>query len=104
VRFFRARGDGSDATEYRQGIPQVLRLLNAPLLDRSAPVVDWLCDSRASRDEAIEALFLSVLSRRPTSEEAKRLDAYLEARKDPQTGYRGVLWVLLNSAEFAVNH
>jgi hypothetical protein len=104
VRFFRARGDGSDATEYRQGIPQLLRLLNAPLLDRGAPVVDWLSGSRASRVSAIEALFLTALSRRPTSEEAKRIEGYLEARKDPRAGYRGVLWVLLNSAEFAVNH
>lgn len=104
VRFFRARGDGSDATEYRQGIPQLLRLLNAPLLDRPAPVVDWLCNSRAGREEAIEALFLSVLSRRPTSEEVKRFEGYLEARKDPRAGYRGALWVLLNSSEFAVNH
>ena len=29
---------------------------------------------------------------------------YLSRRKDDREGYRGVLWILLNSSEFALNH
>jgi hypothetical protein len=104
VRFFRAQGASGDATEYRQGITQLLRLLNAPLLEDDAPVVDWLCDSGARRDEAIAELYLTALSRRPSPAETKRLMRYLESRKDARVGYRGLLWALLNSSEFAINH
>jgi hypothetical protein len=102
VRFFRARG-GEEPTEYGQGIPQVLRLLNGPLLNGSPAVVARLVETGASRAEALDTLFLTALSRRPTAAEVKALSAYLARRKDAAEGYRGVLWVLLNSSEFALN-
>jgi ferric-dicitrate binding protein FerR (iron transport regulator) len=101
VRFFRARG--AEPTEYSQGIPQVLRLLNGPLLERGAPIVDQLVATGAGPEEALDALFLTALSRRPRAAEVKALSAYLQRRKDAGEGYRGVLWILLNSSEFALN-
>jgi hypothetical protein len=55
-----------------------------------------------SDDEIIEELFLSTLSRWPTSSEvevAKRLLA-----PDRKTGAEDIQWALLNSVEFIVNH
>jgi hypothetical protein len=104
VRFFRAQGDGHDATVYLQSIPQLLRLLNSQMLDSGAPVIDRLCATDVSREEAVATLFLTALSRRPTPSESRSALRYLERRGDRRSGYRGVLWALLNSSEFAINH
>src|SRR5205823_2771689 len=106
VRFFRSDEEASP-TDYIQGIPQLLRLMNAPVASsfkggRGAPVVDQL--SGVSHAEAITTLYLTVLSRRPTPEEVKLMSDYLSKRRDDREGYRGVLWILLNSSEFALNH
>jgi hypothetical protein len=104
VRFFRARGDGGDATVYLQGIPQVLRLLNSRMLDGDAPIVRRLSVSAPGREEAVTTLFLTALSRRPTPDESRTALRYLQRRGDAGAGYRGLLWALLNSSEFAINH
>ena len=75
-----------------------------PAANRGASVVDKLCSSQASHPEAIATLYLTVLSRRPTAEEVELMSGYLSRRKDDREGYRGVLWILLNSSEFALNH
>jgi hypothetical protein len=103
LRNFRVDED-TPATEYIRGIPQALRLMNGNLLNRSASMVDRLVDSGASRTEAITTLYLTVLSRRPTSEEVTLMEGYLSKRKDDREGYRGVLWILINTSEFALNH
>jgi hypothetical protein len=102
ARFFRL-GEGADPTEYTQGIPQLLRLMNGPLLNGGAAIIDRLCDSEVSREEAITALYLTALSRAPRESEVKLLSDYLARRKDAREGYKGVLWILLNSGEFALN-
>jgi hypothetical protein len=99
---FRTQGESGGASA--PGLPQVLRLLNGPLLNRGAPIVDRLAVARSSPDIALTELYLTVLSRRPSAEEVGLLSAYLERQKNAQTGYRGVLWMLLNSGEFALNH
>ena len=43
------------------------------------------------------------MSRRPSAEEVKALSGYLDRRTDAREGYRGVLWILLNSSEFMLN-
>jgi hypothetical protein len=101
LRLFR-RPDEGESGEYSQGIPQLLWLLNGPALNEQAPLVDRLCDSGAGRAEAIEALYLAALARRPTAEEVKLIAGYL-ARREARAGYAGVLWALLNSGEFALN-
>jgi hypothetical protein len=51
-------------------------------------------------------LFLATLSREPTERELKLCQKQLESRTSEQraAAYGDVLWVLLNSAEFALNH
>ena len=51
----------------------------------------------------IERLFLSLLSRRPTTEELEFFQD-LGGAADPREGLQDVVWVLLNSAEFITNH
>jgi hypothetical protein len=54
----------------------------------------------------IEALYVATLSRKPTSREQERLLRYVrQGGKDEEARRLGdVLWVLLNSAEFRLNH
>lgn len=102
LRSFRIDED-VPATEYLQGIPQLLRLMNASSPNRGAAIVEKLYSSGASRPDALATLYLTVLSRRPTPAEVELMTGYLSRRKDDREGYRGVLWMLLNSSEFALN-
>ncbi len=103
LKSFRVDDDAA-ATEYIQGIPQLLRMMNASSPNRGAAVVENLLSSKSSRPEAITTLYLTVLSRRPSAEEVELMSGYLARRKDDREGYRGVMWILLNSSEFALNH
>ncbi len=95
--------DGADPTEYQAGIPQVLRLMNAPQLNRAAAVVS-LVRSGKTQAEIVEALYLKALSRRPTSEEMNRIAHFMQKNSDDKRqAYAGVLWALVNSSEFALN-
>jgi hypothetical protein len=102
VRDFRY-DDEVPVTEYIQGIPQMLALMNGPLLNRDAPVIDRLVSSGASHTDGVTTLYLTVLSRRPSADELTLMTRYLSNRKDDREGYRGVLWILLNTSEFALN-
>ncbi len=100
INFFTTKGDGENPTEMRFGIPQYLRLMNAQPFNEGAAVIDQLVKDGASADKVIEMLFLTTLSRRPTEAEAQKMAAFVARKKAPKDGYVGVLWVLINSAEF----
>ena len=55
--------------------------------------------------ENVEHLYLLVLARRPSSQERDRLVAFIQQPgRDPRKAYDQVLWVLLNTSEFSLNH
>lgn len=110
VNSFRAPSTGP--TEYHAGIPQALKLLNGRLVDdatdleRSDILVALEAPFLTDRDR-VETLFLATLSRAPSSEIAHKFEAYLAAHPETEAKRRAlgnILWALLNSAEFAVNH
>jgi hypothetical protein len=103
INFFRGQGD-ADAVEFVHGIPQFLRRLNGETFNGSSPLLDRLLTSGASRDRVIEALYLATLSRRPTTGERELMAGYIAKRTTSEQGYTGVLWILLNSGEFVLNH
>jgi hypothetical protein len=54
----------------------------------------------------IEALYLATLSRKPNAEELERLLRYIrktEKAREPER-LADIFWMLLNSAEFRLNH
>jgi len=55
-------------------------------------------------DELVREMYLRTLSRFPTDSEMSRSREYVAAAKDQVTGVRDVLWALLNTKEFIVNH
>ncbi len=104
IEFFNTKEEGADATEFGHGVPQFLRLMNSAQLNRGGLIIDRLAKEKASPEQVVEGLYLSTLSRRPAPEELQKMTAYVNRQGDPKKGYSGVLWVLLNSAEFCCNH
>jgi hypothetical protein len=107
AHFFQAE-DTAEPTTYTHGIPQVLRLMNSPQFHRSATQfhrsakLDRLI-AAGKPEEVIERLYLTVLSRRPTAEETAALLRYVR-QGDARRNYGDVLWTLLNTSEFSLNH
>jgi hypothetical protein len=60
--------------------------------------------SNVNFTEIINEAYLRTLSRYPTEEEVRTSQAYISESKDAVDGVRGVLWALLNTREFMVNH
>lgn len=103
VNFF-AVGEDAKATDYDAGIPQALRLMNHPYTNRTAEAAARQLTKGQPKARAVESLYLATLSRRPTPAESARLLKHLDKAESPEVGYADILWALLNSSEFTLNH
>ena len=107
---FRAPTQG--ATDYEAGIPQALTLMNGAVIRQGTDLAqsDLLkaLDAPFFEDhERVEVLFLSTLARMPTAAEREQFVEYVRsggAAADRHKALGDVLWALLNSAEFVLNH
>jgi hypothetical protein len=84
-------------------------LVNSPVLrgwlaPRNGNLVDRL--GKLKDDGAVaEEVYLSVLTRRPTTEERNEVLAYLKTpNKARQSALQEIVWALVTSAEFRFNH
>ena len=101
---FDTRLPGGDPTKYTHSIPQVLKLMNSSEhLGVSGPAVQTVTRNR-SVEEAIQHIYFAVLARSPSAVEAEEMAAYVESLDNERQAYGDIFWVLLNSAEFLVNH
>jgi hypothetical protein len=98
VQFYLAGSEEVNPTEYDAGIPQALRLMNAKNAQIAATAKQLTTGLKP--EAAIEKLYLTVLARRPTADETKRLTEHVKA--NPTDGYADVLWAVLNSSEFSM--
>jgi uncharacterized protein DUF1549/uncharacterized protein DUF1553 len=104
VAFFET-DDGADPTEYGAGIPQALRLMNSAQLNNGGALLNQAAKAGAKPADVIETLYLATLSRRPNEAETNRLVARVDAAgKESRKVYSDILWALLNSSEFTLNH
>jgi hypothetical protein len=103
---------GQNATEFDAGVLQALTLLNgnetdaATNLEQSA-LLTGLEAPLFNDEERVETLFLATLSRRPAAEERSQFVEYVNrggATENPREALSDVLWALMNSAEFGLNH
>ncbi|MBI1901705.1 MAG: DUF1549 domain-containing protein [Planctomycetia bacterium] len=104
---FNAPGQGT--TEFHSGIPQALMLMNGQVIVQAtnlqqSDLLGALDAPFFSDDDRLEILFLSTLSRFPTDDERPGATAHLENASNKRQALSDVLWALLNSAEFALNH
>ena len=99
-------------TDYQAGIPQALTLMNGSMIasatsDAPKGILRSLSAPFFDDKTRVEKLFVATLSRKPTDKEQKR---YAEFFKDQPAATKksetlgDVLWVLLNSTEFTMNH
>lgn len=107
---FRAPTQG--ATDYEGGIPQALTLMNGANIRQATDLAqsDLLVALDApffTSERRVEVLFLSTLSRQPTSEERAKFVSYVAeppAGTNSRQALGDILWALLNSGEFVMNH
>jgi hypothetical protein len=104
VRLFGTRPDENEGSIVNSGVPQFLRLLNGKLLNEETPGLSRLLKGSPPPGDTIDALYLSALSRRPTTEERQWMTGFVAEHDDQRQAYAGVLWTLVNSAEFVLNH
>lgn len=105
-----SESSGGSPEDYSSGIPQALMMMNGRMTNEAV-------DLQASRllravtespffetDDCIEALFLAVLTRRPTEEESTVIAEFLTDKSaDAKKRALGeLLWALLNSPEFVL--
>lgn len=102
------RSDDADPTNYHRGIPQALRMMNSGQFlnpRNEAFLMKQIIDPGATPEQAVERLYLRCLSRPPSDAERQRMLTYLDQPGVPrQQLYAEILWVLLNSSEFSLNH
>ncbi len=87
---------------------QVLTLANHPRLWEKirdpAGRVAKLAQASLSDADKVEELFLATLSRPPADAERAACLKYLHAAESSEKGLQGVLWSLLNTREFLLQH
>ncbi len=99
-------------TEYLGGIPQALTLMNGTLIDgatglASSGLLKSLSAPFFTNKQRIEVLYFATLSREPQPAEWELLNEYITddtTGAELKEGLADVLWALLNSAEFTMNH
>lgn len=106
INFFRL-SDEPDLLEYQAGIPQVLRLMNSNVTNSLGATIARSIKTAGANDpeKMIEQIYLTGLSRRPSADETRRLVSYVrEHPANPVAAYTDILWSILNSSEFVLNH
>ncbi|MFO0871083.1 MAG: DUF1553 domain-containing protein [Pirellulales bacterium] len=87
---------------------QVLTLANHPRvwekINHPTGRVARLVQREMSDAERLEELFLATLTRRPTDAERAACERFVSAANTPAEGWRDVLWSLLNTREFLLQH
>ncbi len=106
------RGPKGSASEYHAGIPQALTLMNGTLVEAATNVEtsDLLRALQApffTNEQRVETLFLATLGRLPHDDEREKYLSYFEGQAtdtERRAALGDMLWALLNTAEFTLNH
>ena len=102
--------EGDDSTTFNGSIPQVLMMFNGDLTKKAVSVdkggfLDEVAKDGTSNSAKINALYMAALARKPVSREIKTANAIMIARKGDAVGaLQDILWAVLNSNEFIINH
>jgi hypothetical protein len=111
-RFLTQFAQRGRATEPETSIAQALALMNGRFLNlvtsaEGSPTLVAVCETPGLTPRTrIDALYLAALGRKPTAKELDRMDRYVAEGGTDRTAERlsDVFWVLMNSAEFRLNH
>ena len=83
-------------------IPQILAMFNGPITHAMLERGSVIHDEVTSHDptEAVDVVFLSVLSHRPSAEDRALAIQEIRSAENPVAGCGNVIWALLNTREF----
>lgn len=81
-----------------KGLEKTKRSLEAKLASIQKP------EGELNVQQVVEEAYLRTLSRFPTPEELDRCMQHIQEEEDLVKGVTGVLWALVNTKEFIVNH
>lgn len=110
--FLLDNGEMEEIEAFNGTVPQALMMINGDMVNDSADYkkrgtfMNYVLDNWRGTSERVEYMYLTVLSRKPTSREQIFFQRYLDRSNYTQKSlaYEDLYWVLLNSAEFSFNH
>ena len=110
--FLLDNGEMEEIEAFNGTVPQALMMINGNMVNDSADYkrhgtfVNYVLDNWRDTSERVEFMYLTVLSRKPTSKEQTYFKRYLDRSlyTDKELAYEDLYWALLNSAEFSLNH
>lgn len=110
--FLLDNGEMEELEAFNGTVPQALMMINGDMVNDSAnhedrgSFINYVLEKWRDPIERMEYIYLSVLSRLPTSKEKAYFQRYLERSlyRNKDLAYEDLYWVLLNSAEFSLNH
>lgn len=105
-------GEMEEIEAFNGTVPKALMMINGSLVNDSAnykardSFIRYVLDNWRETIDRVQFIYLTVLSRKPTSQEQNFFQRYLERSlyRSKDLAYEDLYWVLLNSAEFAHNH
>jgi hypothetical protein len=100
--------EGSEAVEFAGTIPSALLMMNSQIVaggstDRRFNGFADMLSKQPTPEAKVKAIFLSCLSRTPTSGESSRWLSHVQ-KGTGNSGYEDLMWTLLNTSEFLFNH
>ena len=91
----------------KPNIAQAMHLLNGDFLNKKIADktgrVEKLMTDKVPVPKAVEELYLATWSRRPTPDEQKKAEGWVNSAPNTREGLQDLLWVLVNSREFLFN-
>jgi hypothetical protein len=102
LKLFKTDDVDGNPTDYTQGIPQVLALLNERATNTRNKLVDQAATEKGDDDAIVTRIYVGVLSRRPSGDELTIIREFLSRRSTDPGRFQAVWWSLVNSPEFAV--
>ena len=101
---FKEQGKTEQLNQARQRLNFTLKNYGYLLEDEANVEVDVRSNSDVDFSMLVKQAYLTTLSRYPTDDELTRSLAFVEDAESEMEGLRDVLWALLNTKEFIVNH
>lgn len=110
--FLLDNGEMEEIEAFNGTVPKALMMINGEIVNDSArhevlgSFLNYVLGRWRAPMERMEYIYLNVLSRLPTTKERSYFKNYLEQSlyRDKNLAYEDLYWVLLNSAEFSLNH
>ena len=110
--FLLENGEMEEIEAFNGTVPQALMMINGDMVNDSVSheehggFVNYVLAKWREPIDRMEYIYLNVLSRLPTAKEKTYFQRYLDRSlyRSKDLAYEDLYWVLLNSAEFSLNH